>query len=188
MVVWRGADYVLVASTDDEQMTILYAFYEGDVGRTEAFVEEADKLFAVFGGEMSAVMIAYDAVSKADYVASEGKVVIAHVVAYGGCLKRAASFIHFVHVVTEDGGVCHFASWEEAVRNCDETSGTSEAGDGVHVGSGGILKESLATKPVDGMVSHAVTKNDDVFHRRNNIKGKNTLPNCLRCLRCLLWT
>ena len=71
MVVRRVARYVLVAALYDEQVAILYAWYELDAFVAQFAVEESDEFGTTLGREMVAVVIEYLAVLEGYDIASD---------------------------------------------------------------------------------------------------------------------
>ena len=152
----------------------MYACDEAHAVVAQVLVERGHQLPGIVGGEMSAMMVLDASVRKADDVAADGHVVGAHLISDGGRLEWSAALVHLVQVVAHDGGVGHLAAWRESFGHGHQTAGASFPGEHVDVWGVGILQRGLSAEPVDGMVGHAVAKNDDVFH---DVAG-------FRCWRC----
>jgi hypothetical protein len=72
VVVGWGTDYVLVASLDDQQMTILDAGIEVNTLVGEVFVEVVDERCSLLSFEATAGMILEEVTLDADKVATQG--------------------------------------------------------------------------------------------------------------------
>ena len=148
-------------------MSVLYAFDKAHTVASKTLVKEVDKLRTLISCEMSAVMILYLAVFKADDVAAQGKVTRLHLVANRGCLQGSATLIHLIHIIAKDCGIGYLAAWKKPVgHGCKSTSATN-TGKVIHVWGVGILKESFSSESFDGMICHTVAKNYNMFHTRN---------------------
>ena len=143
----------------------MHARYEPDAVAAQAVVKAFYERVALFRRQVSAVMVLYPAVGQGHYIAPHGQVVGAHLVADARRLKRPAAFIDFVEVVTEYGGVGHFASGMVAFGYGDEAACAPLACQHVHIWRVGVLQWGFPSKPFYRVVGHAVAEYYDVFHR-----------------------
>ena len=116
MVVGWGADDMLVAAFDDQQMAVLDACDELHTLTTLTFVDRLSQLFVqivnqhtgIFRFQIATVMSDDLAVSESNDVAADGKVVISHLIADAGSFQRTTALIHLIQVIAENGCIGHF--------------------------------------------------------------------------------
>ena len=156
MVVRRSTLNVLVAVLYDEQVAILNACDELDVFIAQLLVKIFDECVAVFCFQVSAVVVLYASVGKSYDVATHGKVVRLHLVAYRCSLKRSAAFIDLVEVVAKYCGVGNLAARVKALGHRHHAAAASLACKKIHVWGVGILKKCFAAQSCDSVVCHAV--------------------------------
>ena len=165
MIVRRGADDVLVAALDDEQMAILDARDELHAlaaftlvdGLGQMLIEILDQHVAVLRLQITAIVSDNLTVFQRDDIAANGKVIVGHLIAYRCSLQRATSFVHLIQVVAENSRICHLGAWRESLGHRDEPSATTVAGQLVHHRLTGILQEGLPAETLDGKISHSIT-------------------------------
>ena len=156
---------MLVATADNQQVAILDACNEEHPVVAETVIEMADEHLALFGGEMTAVMVLDFPVEQGDDIAAEGQVVGTHLIADAGSLKRSPALIDLVKVVAENGGVGHLAAGTIPLGHGEQSSATSVTGQPVHALRVHILQRCLSAKSFYRMVGHAVAENNQVFHQ-----------------------
>ena len=161
-VVWRCAAYVLVASTDYEEVTVLHTCIEVYAFVGQMLVEKAYELVALLSLKASAGVVLEDVAFDANEITTHGEVSGLQLHPYAGGFERAAAFIDKMLVVAEDAAIGHFGTRMEAVGYGLEHTAAAVFGEPVHGGCGGMLEEGLAIKRRNVPVGHAVAKDDEV--------------------------
>lgn len=92
---------MLVATLDDQEVTVLDARNKFDTLVAEVLLEILDEQVALLGRQVAAMMIFDLAVLYADEIASHGHVVRLHVVADAGGFEGAAAFVDLMLVISE---------------------------------------------------------------------------------------
>lgn len=169
-VVGRGAEEVLVATADDEEVTVLDTGVETDTASVvgiagELFVEIINEGCGFFGLEAAARVVLQNVAFDADEVAAEGEVAGLEFHTDGSCLEGASAFVDEVLVVAEDAAVGDFAAGMKAIRHRFQESTAAVGCKPVHGGSISVLKEGLSSEGRHVPVGHAVAKDDEVLDR-----------------------
>ena len=118
----------------------------------------------LFGLQVPTMVVLDEPVLQLDDVAAEGEVVGVQVIADACGLKGATSFINLILIIAQDGAVGHLRPWQIAFGNGGQATCTPFTRQHVHIRSVGILQQSLAAQTVHGVISHAVSQDNDVFH------------------------
>ena len=146
----------------DEFYTIAALFLVDGLG--ESLVEIIDEYAGILRLEVTAIMRDNLTVLECDNIATDGEVIISHLIAYRCGFQRSSSLVHLVQVIAEDGGVGNLAARRKTLGNGNQTATTACLCQAVHVFRTCILQKRLATKAVDLMVGHAVAQNDNMLH------------------------
>ena len=164
-VVGRGAEEVLVATADDEEVTVLDAGVETDTATIvgiagEVFVEIVNEGCCLFGIEAPAGVVLQDVAFDADEVAAEGEVAGLEFHTDGSSLEGATPLVDEVLVIAEDAAVGNFAAGMKAIRHRLQEATAAVGCKPVHGRSIGVLKECLSSEGRHVPVGHAVAKDD----------------------------
>lgn len=156
---------MLVAPLDHKKMPVLDTGNEFHFIGTELTVEHLDQLTPLGSSEMSAMMVHYIPFRrKGKQVATQGKIIRFHLIAYARGLKRATSFVHPVQIISEYRRIGYLASGRETFGHGDEHSRPSLSRHAVKGWSRRILEWSPPTQGIDRMIAHPVTKYYEVLH------------------------
>ena len=167
-VVGRGAEEVLVATADDEEVTVLDTCVETDTASVvgiagEVLVEIINEGCSLFGIEASAGVVLQDVAFDADEVAAEGEVARLEFHTDGSSLEGATSLVDEMLVVAEDAAVGNFAAGMKAIRHRLQESTAAVGCKPVHSRSIGVLKEGLSSEGRHVPVGHAVAKDYEML-------------------------
>ena len=125
-------------------------------GLGQCFVQVIDEHACIISLQITTVVGDNLAVFEGYNITANGEVVVCHVVADAGSLQWAATLVHLVQVIAEDGGVGDFRARREPFWNCDEASAATFPCQPVHVFGTGILQQRLVAKTGHLVVSHAI--------------------------------
>ena len=156
MVVWRLAYHMLVATLNDQQMTVLYATIELHTLCSKMLVEVVNQHPCILCLQVAPIVRDDVSVLQRDDVATDGHIVGSQVHTDAGSLQWATAFIHLILVITENAAVRHLTARMEPVLHRLQHAATSHLCQLVHVGYVGILQQRLISQRLHRPVSHSV--------------------------------
>ena len=110
---------MLVSTFYYKQMPVLYTCDKTHTIASELIIKILYKNIPLLCGKMSAMMILYHSILQTDDIATQGEISRLQLIADTCSLKRSATFIHLVLVITKDRAVCHLAARMESVGHGD---------------------------------------------------------------------
>ena len=148
MIMGWGADDMLRAALDDQQMAILDTSDEFYTlasltfidGFSKVLIQIFDEYIGILGLKITTVVSDNLAISECDDITADGKVVVSHLVANRGCLEWTTSFVYLIQIIAKNSGISYLRSWRESLRNRNQSSTATFTSQLVHHGLMGILQ------------------------------------------------
>ena len=155
-------------------MTILHTCVEMHAFVAQLLVQILDQDIGILGFQTSARVVLDNVAVKGNQVAAQCEIILVQLDAYGSGLKRTASLIHNMLVVTQDAAVCDLASRMETVGNSLQQAIPAHAGKLVAVWCMCILQQRGSAKSLVMPVGHAVSQYNDVLHQASDMISAKT--------------
>ena len=116
MIMGWGTHDVLGAAFNHQQMAILdasdelhtFAAFPLIDGLSQFLIQIFNQDIGIVGFQITPIMCDNLAISQCDDITADGEIVICHLIADTGSLKRSASFINFIQIITQNRGIGHF--------------------------------------------------------------------------------
>ena len=169
--VVRGRElHIRAAVRYDEAVAVADAGVEGEPLIPQLLLQKRDKLSRLRGGDLARGIVLHGLVlevlilREGDEVGPEGNVVLLHIYAHGEGFQRGTPRIADLCVIAERAEIGDVAAGLVAVGDGLDQPHLPRLCEKVHSGGVGDFERSASAESGDGIIRHAVSENECIFH------------------------